>query len=124
MRAAKGRAKAWLVEVTSRERRRSRRPQQKQRKPPRPKAAPCCIYPLPKDIREVTKAAAAAIAGQMSQRQASKEHTVSRFFFKPCQHLCGFMWVQFYTQWYVQGVFVAYSGFLWLPMGPSGSPVA
>ena len=51
--------------------------------------------------------------------------TVARLaFFKPCQHLYGFMWVQFYTQWYVQGVFVAYSGFLWLPMGPSGSPVA
>ena len=46
--------------------------------PPRPKAAPCCIYPLPKDACEVTKAAAAAIAGQMSQRQASREHAVSR----------------------------------------------
>ena len=78
MRAAKGRAKAWLMEVTSRVRRRSRRPEQKQRKPPRPKAAPCCIYPLPKDACEVIKAAAAAIAGQMSQRQASREHAVSR----------------------------------------------
>ena len=78
MRAAKGRAKAWLMEVTSRERRRSRRPQQKQRKPPHPKAAPCCIYLLPKDVCELTKAAAAAIAGQMSQRQTSREHAVSR----------------------------------------------
>ena len=54
------------MEVTSRERRRSRRRHQKQRKPPRPKAAPCYIYSLPKDVCEVTKAAAAAIAGQMS----------------------------------------------------------
>ena len=65
------------MEVTSRERRRCRRPEQKQRKPPRPKAAPCCIYPLPKDVCEVTKATAAAIAGQMSERQASREHAVS-----------------------------------------------
>ena len=78
MRFAKGRAKAWLIEVTSRERRRSRRPQQKLRKPARSKAAPCCIYPPPKDACEVTKAAAAAIAGQMSQRQASREHAVCR----------------------------------------------
>ena len=76
MRAAKGRAKAWLMEVTSRVRRRSRRPEQKPRKPPRPKAAPCCIYPLPKDVCEVTKAAATAIARQMSQRQTSREPQV------------------------------------------------
>ena len=67
MRAAKGRAKAWLMEVGSRERRRCRGPQQKQRKPPRPKAAPCCIYPLLRDVCEVTKAAAAAIAGEMTE---------------------------------------------------------
>ena len=66
------------MEVTSRQQRRSRQPEQKPRKLPRPKAAPYCIYPLPKDACEVTKAAAAAIAGQMSQRQASREHAACR----------------------------------------------
>ena len=36
------------------------------------------MYPLPKDVCEVTKAAAAAIARQMSLGQASREHAVSR----------------------------------------------
>ena len=38
--------------------------------------------------------------------------------FKLYQHLCGSTWVRVCTQWYVQGVFVATHGFLWLPRGP------
>ena len=46
------------------------------------------------------------------------DRTLPLAFFKLCQHLCGFIWVQLCTQWYVLGVFVAASGFLWFPMGP------
>ena len=45
---------------------------------PRSTAAQCSIYLLLKDACKVTKTAAAAIAGQMSQLQASKEQAVCR----------------------------------------------
>ena len=53
-----------------------------------------------------------------------QQHTSLTRFFKICPHLCGFIWLQLCTQWYVQGVFVAVSRFLWLPTGRRSTPVA
>ena len=50
----------------------------------------------------------------MGRNSTCKRNWHLRTFFKLCQHLCGFIWVQLCTQWYVQGVFVAASGFLWV----------